>query len=83
MLRCSGSSHHVAAPRPPSASVRAKAREPSRPLEGAGLAGASQTPEKLLGALPAHLGSVPRDLGGFFLELFPLCGRDGFVPRGN
>ena len=31
-----------------SASVRAKAREPSRPLEGAGLAGASQTPEKLL-----------------------------------
>jgi hypothetical protein len=31
-------------------------------------------------ALPAHLGDVSRDLGRFFLELFPFCGRDRSVP---
>jgi len=26
---------------------------------------------------------VPRDLEGFFLELFPFCGCDRFAPRGD
>ena len=34
-------------------------------------------------ALPAHLGDVVRDLGRFFLQLFPFCGRDRFVSRGD
>jgi len=74
----------------PSAIVRAKARQPSRPLKGADQAGARQTPEKKRGArgaksraLPAHLWDVARDLGRFFLELFPFCGRYGFVARGD
>ena len=29
------------------------------------------------------LGDVLRDLGRFFLELFPFCGRDRFVARGD
>jgi len=59
-------------------------------LDGAGQAGARQTPEKKLGtwgaknrALPAYLGDVARDLSRFFLELFPLYGRYGFVARGH
>jgi len=55
-----------------------------------GVAEARQTPEKKRGtwgaksrALPAHLGDVTGDLGLFFLELFPFCGRDRFVARGD
>ena len=40
---------------------------------------------KINGAmLPAHLGDVVRHLGdSFFLDLFPFCGRDRFVARGD
>ena len=52
----------------------------SRPFKMPGLAGVVKTPEKKHESasryghspLPAHLGDVVRDLGHFFLELFPI-----------
>jgi len=67
-----------------------KRANPRASFETPALAAIVKTPEKkheTLGAksraLPAHLGDVARDLGRFFLELFPFCGCDRFVPRGD
>ena len=65
-----------------------KRANPRASFEKPALAAIVKTPEKKHGArgakslaLPAHLGAVARDLGRFFLELFPFCGCYGFVAR--
>jgi hypothetical protein len=81
MLRCSGSSHHFAAPTLPApafAPKRADARRSKNARKETRSGG-----EKRPIALPAHLGDVVRDLSRFFLQLFPFCGRDRFVSRGD
>jgi hypothetical protein len=67
-----------------------KRANPRASFETPALAAIVKTPEKKHGtwgaksrALPARFGDVATDLGCFFLELFPFCGRYGFVARGD
>ncbi len=76
-----GSSHHFAAPTLPAERSRQSARTLS-PLSKRQKRNTVRLREEAL-ALPAHLGDVVRDSSRFFLRLFPFCGRDRFVSRGD